>query len=146
MVNIISTFLADTVGQLINPNKIVNTLKSVDPKNKTVSYQFVSKILKSFADAYLFYRAERFDIRGRKKLISQGKYYMVGQGLRRFALGSEQNNRGSELENIVYMKLIRRGYNIEVGKLDSKEIDFIAKKDNELKYIQVTSKMPENST
>lgn len=146
MVNIISTYLADTVGQLINPNKIVTTLKSKDPKNNKVSYQFVSKILSSFEDAYLFYRSDRFDIRGRKRLTAQGKYYMVDQGLRKFVLGSEQNNRGSELENIVYMELIRRGYHVEIGKLDDKEIDFIATKNKELKYIQVTLKIPENST
>lgn len=146
MVNIISTYLADTVGQLINPNKIVTTLKSNDPKNRTVSYQFVSKILKSFEDAYLFYRSDRYDIRGRKLLLSQGKYYMVDQGLRNFVLGSEQNNRGSELENVVYMELIRRGYHVEVGKLDNKEIDFVVSKNKELKYVQVTLKIPENST
>lgn len=146
MVNIISTYLADTVGQLVNPNKIVNTLKSRDPKNHSISYQFVSKILTSFEDAYLFYRASRYDIRGRKLLLSQGKYYMVDQGLRRFVLGSEQNNRGSELENLVYMELIRRGYHVEIGKLDTKEIDFVATKNDELKYIQVTLQLPENST
>lgn len=146
MVNVISTYSADTVGQLINPNRIVTTIKSQDPKNNKVSYQFVAKILKSFQDAYLFYRSDRYDIRGRKRLTAQGKYYMVDQGLRRFVLGSEQNNRGSELENIVYLELLRRGYHIEVGKLDDKEIDFVAKKGIKLKYIQVTLKIPENST
>lgn len=145
MVNVISTYLADTVGQLINPNKIVRTLKSTDPKNTQISYQFVAKILHSFENAYLFYKSTRYDIRGRKILSTQGKYYMVDQGLRRFVLGSEQNNRGSELENLVYMELLRRGYHVEVGKLDDKEIDFVAKKGKELKYIQVTLKMPENS-
>lgn len=145
MVNVISTYLADTVGQLINPNKIATTLQSADPKNHKLSYQFISKILTSFEDAYLFYPANRFDIRGRKRLLKQGKYYMVDQGLRRFVLGSEQNNRGSELENIVYMELIRRGYQVEIGKLDNKEIDFVAKKNKQLQYIQVTLKIPENS-
>lgn len=146
MVNIISSYLADTVGQLINPNKVSNTLKSQDPQDRKLSYQFVSKILTSFRNAYLFYKSERFDVRGRKRLLNQGKYYMVDQGLRRFVLGSEQNNRGSELENLVYIELLRRGYHVEVGQIGDKEIDFVAKKNQELKYIQVTLKLPENST
>lgn len=146
MVNIISSYLADTVGQLINPNKISNTLKSQNPQNRKLSYQFVSKILASFQSAYLFYKSERFDVRGRKRLLNQGKYYMVDHGLRRFVLGSEQNNRGSELENLVYIELLRRGYHVEVGQIGDKEIDFVAKKNQELKYIQVTLKLPDNST
>ncbi|MCI1290412.1 MAG: ATP-binding protein [Lactobacillus sp.] len=146
MVTLVSSYLADTVGQLINPNKIVRTLQSSDPHNQKLSYRFVAKLLRSFQDAYLFERAERYDIRGRKRLTSQGKYYIVDQGLRRFILGSEQNNRGSELENVVYLELLRRGYQVEVGKLDEKEIDFIASKGEDLQYVQVTLKLPENST
>lgn len=146
MVTLVSSYLADTVGQLINPNKIVRTLQSYDPHNQKLSYRFVAKLLRSFQDAYLFERAERYDIRGRKRLVSQGKYYIVDQGLRRFILGSAQNNRGSELENVVYLELLRRGYQVEVGKLDEKEIDFIASKGEDLQYVQVTLKLPENSS
>lgn len=143
IVNLVAKYLVDTVGTLINPNKIVNTLNSAHFR---ISYTAVQNYLTYFEQAYLFYKAERYDIRGRKILASQGKYYLVDSGLRSQALGEHDNNRGSLLENIVYIELLRRGYQVQVGKLENKEIDFIANKDDDKKYIQVTYQMPENST
>lgn len=140
---LVAKYLADTVGQLINPNKIVNTLKSAQ---FSISYNAVQNYLNSFEQAYLFYKANRYDISGRKILSSQGKYYIVDTGLRTQALGDKINDRGSILENIVYLELLRRGYQVQIGKLDDKEIDFIATKVNERQYIQVTYQLPENST
>ena len=140
---LVAKYLADTVGQLINPNKIVNTLKSAQ---FSISYNAVQNYLSSFEQAYLFYKANRYDIAGRKILSSQGKYYIVDTGLRTQALGDKINDRGSILENIVYLELLRRGYQVQIGKLDDKEIDFIATKVNERQYIQVTYQLPENST
>ena len=130
-------------GQLINPNKIVNTLKSA---NFDISYNAVQRYLKYFEEAYLFYKSSRYDIRGRKILSTQGKYYIVDTGLRTQALGERNNDRGSVLENIVYVELLRRGYTVQIGKLDNKEIDFIVSKVNDKQYIQVTYQLPENST
>lgn len=143
LVTLVAKYLADTIGQLVNPNKIVNTLKSA---HFNVSYNSVQRYLKYFQEAYLFYRAERYDISGRKLLSSQGKYYIVDTGLRTQALGERINDRGSILENIVYIELLRRGYNVQIGKLDNKEIDFIASKVDDKKYIQVTYQLPEKST
>lgn len=143
LVTLVAKYLADTIGQLVNPNKIVNTLKSA---HFDISYNAVQRYLKYFQEAYLFYRADRYDIAGRKLLSSQGKYYIVDTGLRTQALGERINDRGSVLENIVYIELLRRGYNVQVGKLANKEIDFIATKVNEKKYIQVTYQLPDNST
>ena len=140
---LVAKYLADTVGQLINPNKIVNTLKSAQ---FSISYNAVQNYLSSFEQAYLFYKANRYDIAGRKILSSQGKYYIVDTGLRTQSLGDKINDRGSILENIVYLELLRRGYQVQIGKLDDKEIDFIATKVNERQYIQVTYQLPENST
>ena len=85
------------------------------------------------------------DISGRKILSSQGKYYLVDPGLRIEALGERANNRGSILENIVYIELLRRGYKVQIGKLENKEIDFVATKVDDKQYIQVTYQLPENS-
>lgn len=142
LVNLVAKYLVDTVGQLINPNKIVNTLKSANFK---VSYSAVQNYLTYFEQAYLFYKASRYDISGRKILSSQGKYYLVDTGLRVEALGERANNRGSILENIVYIELLRRGYKVQIGKLENKEIDFVATKVDDKQYIQVTYQLPENS-
>jgi predicted AAA+ superfamily ATPase len=75
------------------------------------------------------------DISGRKILSSQGKYYLVDPGLRIEALGERANNRGSILENIVYIELLRRGYKVQIGKLENKEIDFVATKVDDKQYI-----------
>lgn len=142
LVTLVAKYLADTVGQLINPNKIVNTLKSNHFK---ISYTAVQRYLTYFEEAYLFYKANRYDISGRKILTTQGKYYIVDPGLRTQAIGEHLNDRGSILENIVFIELLRRGYKVQIGKLGNKEIDFIATKVNDKKYIQVTYQLPENS-
>ena len=85
------------------------------------------------------------DISGRKILSSQGKYYLVDPGLHIEALGERANNRGSILENIVYIELLRRGYKVQIGKLENKEIDFVATKVDDKQYIQVTYQLTENS-
>ncbi|WP_297814943.1 ATP-binding protein [uncultured Lactobacillus sp.] len=143
LVTLVAKYLSSTVGQLVNPNKIVNTLKSA---HFNISYNAVQRYLKYFEDAYLFYKADRYDISGRKILASQGKYYLVDTGLRTQALGERINDRGSILENIVYIELLRRGYQVQIGKLADKEIDFIATKPHDKEYIQVTYTLPENST
>lgn len=142
LVNLVAKYLVDTVGQLINPNKIVNTLKSANFK---VAYSAVQNYLTYFEQAYLFYKASRYDISGRKILSSQGKYYLVDPGLRIEALGERANNRGSILENIVYIELLRCGYKVQIGKLENKEIDFVTTKVDDKQYIQVTYQLPENS-
>lgn len=143
LVTLVAKYLADTVGQLVNPNKIVNTLKSTNYK---ISYNAVQRYLSFFEDAYLFYKSSRYDISDRKLLTSQGKYYIIDTGLRTQALGEKINNRGSVLENIVYIELLRRGYTVKIGKLNDKEIDFIATTTKDKQYIQVTYQLPENST
>ena len=142
LVTLVAKYLADTIGQLINPNKIVNTLKSSHFK---VSYTAVQRYLSYFEEAYLFYKANRYDISGRKILTTQGKYYIVDPGLRTQAIGERLNDRGSILENIVFIELLRRGYKVQIGKLANKEIDFIATKVNDKKYIQVAYQLPESS-
>ncbi|KRN14456.1 AAA+ superfamily ATPase [Lactobacillus gigeriorum DSM 23908 = CRBIP 24.85] len=94
LVTLVAKYLADTVGQLINPNKIVNTLKSNHFK---ISYSAVQRYLTYFEEAYLFYKTNRYDIRGRKMLATQGKYYIIDSGLRTQAIGDRLSDRGSIL-------------------------------------------------
>lgn len=135
-------FLADNVGQLVNSSKIANTLKSEGIKT---SVHTVNRYLDMLENGYLFYRAQQYDIRGRDYLRTNGKYFIVDSGLRRNAIGRKDGNYSNRLENIVYIELLKRGYTIDVGRLDNKEIDFIAKKLDEIIYIQVTYELPQNN-
>ncbi|EOH1314025.1 TPA: ATP-binding protein [Enterococcus faecium] len=135
-------FLADNVGQLVNSSKIANTLKSEGIKT---SVHTVNRYLDMLENGYLFYRAQQYDIRGRDYLRTNGKYFIVDSGLRRNAIGRKDGNYSNRLENIVYIELLKRGYTIDIGRLDNKEIDFIAKKLDETVYIQVTYELPQNN-
>ncbi|KRO25906.1 aaa+ superfamily atpase [Lactiplantibacillus fabifermentans DSM 21115] len=96
-------------------------------------------------NAFLFYRARQYDLRGRGYLRTAGKYFMVDAGLRRNAVGRRPGNYGGQLENIVYIELLRRGYTVDVGKMDTVEIDFVARRVDEILYVQVTYELPKNS-
>lgn len=135
-------FLADNVGQLVNTSKIVNTLKNegIETTNHTVN-----RYLDLLESGYLFYRTKQYDIRGREYLRTNGKYFIVDTGLRRNTVGRKDGNYSNRLENIVYIELLRRGYTVDVGKLDTKEIDFVARRLDETLYVQVTYELPNNS-
>lgn len=135
-------FLADNVGQLVNTNKIVNTLKS--ERIETTSHT-VNRYLDLLESGYLFYRAKQYDIRGREYLRTNGKYFIVDTGLRRNAVGRKDENYSNRLENIVYIELLRRGYSVDIGKMEQKEIDFVARKLDETIYVQVAYQLPNNT-
>lgn len=101
----------------------------------------LSKVLtnKSFAsiDAYLFYRAQRYDIKGKQYLKTLNKYYICDLGIRNSELNYRQVEITHSLENVVYLDLIRRGYVVDIGKNNAKEIDFVVKDEKNLFYIQV---------
>lgn len=137
----IISFLADNVGQLVNASKIVNTLKS---EGVETTVHTVNRYLDLLENGYLFYRAKQYDIRGREYLRTNGKYFIVDSGLRRNAIGRKDGNYSNRLENIVFIELKRRGYMVDVGRLDRKEIDFIARKLDETLYVQVTYELPNN--
>ena len=138
-------FLADNIGSSVSFTSIGNTLKSEglfetgrkgNPSTHTVG-AYVAALLES----YFFYETKRFDIKGREYLRTLGKYYIVDIGLRNYLLGYRDRDRGHILENIVYLELFRRGFDIAVGKLGNVEIDFVATKGDEKIYIQVTETM-----
>lgn len=93
----------------------------------------------------MFYDVKRFDIKGKEYLKTLDKYYIVDIGLRNYLLGFRDRDRGHALENIVYFELLRRGFDVSIGKIDNLEVDYIATNANEKMYIQVTESMKNES-
>ena len=136
-------YLLDNIGQTISVNKIANTIKT---EGVNVSFQTIDKLLLQLENAYLFYKVHRYDLRGKERLKTLGKYFVVDTGIRNYRLTKTfRDNMGSQIENIVYIELKRRGYRVFVGKYDDYEIDFVAYKNNTVKYYQVTRQMPEDT-
>jgi len=137
-------FLLDTIGNSISPKKISDTLKN---EATVIGAPSVERYLTLLTDALVFYRAKRFDIRGKEHLRTQSKYYVVDTGLRNQRVGKTyRDNIGSQLENIVFIELKRRGYDVSVGKYKDKEVDFVAAKAGVVEYYQVTYQIPLEST
>ena len=139
-------FLADNIGSNISVSSIGNILVNEglleDGRKKGVpSAHTVQTYVNSLMDAYFFYDIKRFDIKGKEFLRTLGKYYIVDMGLRNYLLGFRNRDSGHALENIVYFELIRRGYDVSIGKVDNLEVDFIATKADDKIYIQVTETM-----
>lgn len=139
-------FLADNIGSSVSIASIGNTLASEglleDGKRKSAaSAHTVQSYVNALLESYFFYEIKRFDIKGREFLRTLGKYYIVDIGLRNYLLGFRNRDSGHALENIVYFELLRRGYDVSVGKIDNMEVDFIASNAEERKYFQVTESM-----
>ena len=139
----LSLYLLDNIGKSVSSSKISNYFKSM---NQVVKPETINKYLQLLENAFIFYKATRYDIRGKEHLKTLGKYYVVDLGLKNIMLGRMNSNLGSMIENIVYLKLINDGWHVFVGKYDDLEIDFVCFKDNYTKYVQVTLSMPVNST
>lgn len=128
-------FIFDSIGSVISTKKISDTLTS---KGISISNHTVENYIRSFVESYLIYKAERFDVKGKKLLSRDYKYYVVDTGLRSYLLGKKaDSDMGHILENIVYLELLRRGYRVYVGKVNNTEIDFVAEKRDGIKYFQV---------
>lgn len=130
----VTRFLFDNIGNLCASRKIADTLTSMG--NKT-TIPTVESYLGSLQDAFLFYKAERYDVKGKEYLRSSGKYYAVDIGLRRMVLGNKPADMGHILENVIYLELLRRYDAVYVGKAGRAEIDFVALRGGEPRYYQV---------
>ena len=127
-------FMFDNVGNLSSATKIANTMTSAGRK---VSSHTVEHYLTALTDSFILYRVGRYDVKGKQYLATGHKYYLCDLGLRYYLLGSKRADIGHILENIVYLELLRRGYDIHVGKAGTAEIDFIAVGEEGEEYYQV---------
>lgn len=139
-------FLADNIGSSISISSIGNTLMNeglLEDGNRkgTPSAHTVQAYVNALLESYFFYEIKRFDIKGKEYLRTLGKYYIVDIGLRNYLLGFRNRDSGHAIENIVYFELLRRGYDVAIGKIDNVEVDFIATSADDKKYIQVTESM-----
>lgn len=139
-------FLADNIGSNVSAASIGNTLVNEglldDGKRKGApSAHTVQAYVNALLESYFFYEIKRFDIKGKAYLRTLGKYYIVDIGLRNYLLGFRNRDSGHAIENVVYFELLRRGYDVAIGKVGNAEVDFIASTANEKKYIQVTESM-----
>ena len=142
----ITLFLADNIGNPVSLSRIGNTLDDkglLQEKGRTErpSTHTVQSYVVSLIESYFFYETKRFDIKGRELLRTLAKYYIVDLGLRNLLLGFRDRDRGHILENVVYLELLRRGFDVAVGRIGDQEIDFIATTPTEKLYIQVTESM-----
>ena len=139
----VNSFLTDNISNLTSSNSITDYLN----KNKMkVSYKTINKYINYLCNAFAFYKIERFDIKGKKHLKTLNKYYIVDQSFRYAKLGTTNIDYGRTYENIVAIELLRRGYDVYVGRLYKKEIDFVAEKQNEKLCIQVCDNISDDKT
>lgn len=136
-------YLSDNIGNITSPSKIANSLTSsgVRTTNKTVQ-----AYIGALAGAFILYPCKRYDLHGKAILKTNEKYYLVDPGLRSYLDGYRRSDRGRVLENAVYLQLLFEGYTVHIGKLYSREIDFVATKEDRILYIQVADNLYAEST
>lgn len=146
----IMLFLCSNIGSITSPNRIGNVLSNEGDiktgKVKNIAGKTVEKYIAMLRSAFIVSSVGRYDVKGKQLLKTLGKNYIVDIGFRNMLLGYRDVDRGHILENIVYLELIRRDYNVYVGKVGETEIDFVAEKPNEKLYIQVTESMQSTET
>lgn len=144
LVKSIASFLASNIGSPVSTKKIADTLTS---NGRPTSSVMVDTYLNALTDAYLFYKVNRYDIKGKTHLKTEGKYYICDTGLRNLILGTTNKDIGHQIENIVYLELLRRGYTINIGKSGrGTEVDFVAIRDKKTEYYQVSASVLDEGT
>lgn len=136
-------FLFDNVGNIVSSKKIADSLTSYGRKTTSVT---VENYIETLTEAFVLYKVGRYDVKGKQHLKSLEKYYLVDVSLRRLLLGDRNTDIGHILENIVYLELLRRGYTVNIGKVEDKEIDFIAVSGGDKIYYQVAASILDPAT
>lgn len=143
MLESLAEYMMDDSGNLNSPNNIANVL---DANRVPTNHVTVGRYISHLRDAFVFYEAKRYDIKGKKYLSTQAKHYVCDSGMRYAVLGTRDMDWGRMYENAAFLELMRRGYETYVGKLYQKEVDFVAKRGSELVYIQVSDDISSDST
>lgn len=141
MLKSVATFALDNIGNLLSSNNIANTMTS---DGRSINVRTVEKYLEGFMESFFLYKASRYDVKGKQYLKTGEKYYVSDLGLRYFVLGRKLGDRGHILENIIYLELLRRGYDVYIGKVDDYEVDFVALNSEGRIYIQVCETLRDN--
>ena len=139
----ILNFIIDNTSNIVSPNSIANTLNSY---GKKVSYNTVEKYIRYMKECYLIYECNRYNILGKQNLKTLSKYYLVDLGFKKVSSIKNNTNLGYNIENIVYLELLRRGNIVNVGKVNDLEVDFVIKKENEIEYYQVSTSLYDEKT
>lgn len=134
MLKNILKFVFDNIGNPLSSKKISDTMTSLGRK---INSRTVEKYLEAFSESYIIYPAKKYNIKGKEYLKSLEKYYIVDIGMRYMLLGSKMMDTGHILENVVYLELLRRGYDVYVGKIDNYEVNFVAQNHKGTIYYQV---------
>ncbi len=143
MLQSVVEFIFDNIGNICSSTKIANAMTS---SGRKISVPTVESYLSALADSYIIYKVGRYDIKGKQYLSSGAKYYVADIGLRYYLLGTRHTDMGHILENIVYLELLRRGYEVYVGKVGGAEVDFIAINGEGESYYQVALTVLEEET
>lgn len=143
MLKSVLRFVFDNIGNPLSSKKIADTMTS---EGRKIDTKTVEKYLEAFSEGYIIYQAKRYNIKGKQYLKTLEKYYIVDIGMRYMLLGSRQADAGHVLENIVYLELLRRGYDVYVGKIDSYEVDFVAQNKKGTVYFQVALTVQDENT
>lgn len=143
MLKSVLRFVFDNIGSLLSSKKIADTMTS---DGRKIDTKTVERYLEALSESYIIYQAKRYNIKGKQYLKTLEKYYVVDVGLRYMLLGTRQADSGHILENIVYLELIRRGYDVYVGKIDTFEVDFVAQNSKGIVYYQVALTVRDEKT
>lgn len=139
-------FVCRNVGSITSSNRIAKYISRESKLDTKLRPATIGNILDMLENAFIIYRADRYDVKGKAVLKSLEKYYLADTGLKNTIVGYTLENYGHSIENVVYLELLRRGYKVYVGKCDNKEIDFVAMKKEETRYFQVTESIVEEKT
>lgn len=143
MLKDIIMFMFDNIGNLCSSTSIANTMTS---NGRKISVPTVEKYLEALVESFVLYKVSRYDIKGKNYLTTGSKYYLSDVGLRYYLLGSKNADEGHILENVVYLELLRRGYEVYIGKNDDTEVDFVAINEKGEEYYQVSYTVKDEKT
>lgn len=143
MLQSVLRFVFDNIGSPLSSKKIADTMTS---NGRKIDSKTIEKYLEALMESYVIYQAKRYNIKGKQYLKTLEKYYVVDIGLRYMLLGKRQYDMGHILENVIYLELLRRGFDVYVGKVDSLEVDFVAQNSKETVYYQAALTVRDKKT